>query len=163
MSFVAWSIGLVLAGVIALALFFRLVSDDPLIWHVDPREAPSTGKPNEFRMHPDAVAQPSRVAPSPEFPVTPSALALALDAVALSEPRTKRIAGNPSDLAMTYVQRSAVMGFPDYISVQVLPGGADTASIAVFSRSRFGYSDMGVNEARIELWLEALSDRTSGS
>ncbi|WP_112323878.1 DUF1499 domain-containing protein [Oceanibium sediminis] len=33
----------------------------------------------------------------------------------------------------------------------------DRATIAIYSRSRFGYGDMGVNEARVTSWLQSLA------
>ena len=56
----------------------------------------------------------------------------------------------------TYVQRSAWMRFPDYISVRALPAGDKRATLAVFSRSRYGASDLGVNAKRVSAWLAAI-------
>jgi uncharacterized protein (DUF1499 family) len=129
------------------ALWVRLAPDDPGVWHVDPVTAQSTGKPNEaFRRGEDA----------PFFAESPSALMSRLDAMATAEPRTSRLAGDPQDGFATYVQRSALWGFPDYVSARAVPedGGA---RLVLWSRSRYGYSDMGVNEARVQRWLDALS------
>lgn len=56
---------------------------------------------------------------------------------------------------MTFVVRSRAFGFPDAISVRALPEGAGT-TLAIWSRSRFGGYDWGVNRARVERWVAAL-------
>jgi uncharacterized protein (DUF1499 family) len=53
---------------------------------------------------------------------------------------------------MTYVVRSRIMGFPDAVSIRLVPL-ADGTRVEVFSRSRYGYSDMGVNAARVARWI----------
>ena len=63
------------------------------------------------------------------------------------------VAGDPASLMITYVQRSAIIGFPDYITVKALEL-PDGSALAIFSRSRFGSSDFGVNEARVVAWLK---------
>jgi hypothetical protein len=56
-----------------------------------------------------------------------------------------------------YVQRTPLLRFPDTIDVRFidLPDGRST--LALYSRSQIGSSDMGVNRARIERWLAALA------
>ncbi|WP_414897428.1 DUF1499 domain-containing protein [Rhodovulum sp. YEN HP10] len=146
---------LLLAGLAVLggAVWFRTVPDDPAVWHVDPLTATKPATPNAALVRPEGG---DRVAPV--YVLTPEALAEAFDAMALAQPRTLRIAGTPGDLFMTYVQRSALWGFPDYISVRILPeeGGA---SWAAFSRSRYGHSDLGVNARRLTAWQAALEAR----
>jgi uncharacterized protein (DUF1499 family) len=75
----------------------------------------------------------------------------------MSEPLVQRLAGGPGEDWTTYVLRSRVFGFPDYASVRVLDGAAGTSSLAIFARARFGRSDLGVNRARVEKWLAALT------
>lgn len=143
----------ILVAAVAGGIWFRRVADDPVRWHVDPLTAVKPDTPNSALIRPeggDGVA--------PVHPVSPQALAEALDALALAEPRTSRIAGAPSEMWMTYVQRSALWGFPDYISVRVL-GVEGGATWAAFSRSRFGQSDLGVNAKRLARWQEALAAR----
>jgi uncharacterized protein (DUF1499 family) len=55
-----------------------------------------------------------------------------------------------------YVQRSRVLRFPDVITVQLIPLGPDRSTLAVYSRSRYGRSDFGVNRRRVEDWLTRL-------
>ncbi|TCP63246.1 uncharacterized protein (DUF1499 family) [Rhodovulum bhavnagarense] len=154
---IVWILGILvlIAALVSLsgALYFRRVADDPTTWHVDPLTAVKPGSPNAALIRPqggDAAA--------PVYPVTPQALAEALDEVALAEMRTRRIAGEADALWATYVQRSALWGFPDYISVKVFAtnGGA---SYAAFSRARFGRSDLGVNARRLARWQAALDVR----
>jgi uncharacterized protein (DUF1499 family) len=152
------AIGLAVIAAVALAgvLYVRLAPSDPARWHVDPLTAPGTGSPNSWRVLP-AGAQGRRAdAAAPRFQLPPEALAEAVDTYALSRPRTVRIAGGPDRMWMTYVQRSRWMRFPDYISVRVMPAGAGGSTLAIYSRARFGRSDLGVNRARVEKWLADL-------
>ncbi len=140
--------GLAVAGVIASgALWVRLAPLRPEHWHIVPAAEASTARPNEAQLLPGDGA--------PVYALRPAELAARLDALALAEPRTERLAGHPDDGFTTYVQRTPVWRFPDVISVHVLPHG-EGATLAIWSRARYGYSDWGVNAARLARWLEAL-------
>ncbi|TCO70478.1 DUF1499 domain-containing protein [Rhodovulum euryhalinum] len=150
MKILMYLVVILLLASAAGAVYFRKVADDPGVWHVDPLTAEKPATPNAILVRPEGG---DRTAPA--YDVTPEALARAIDDLALAEPRTRRIAGSPDELWMTYVQRSALWGFPDYISIKALPKD-DGATWAAFSRSRFGQSDLGVNAARLARWQEAL-------
>jgi uncharacterized protein (DUF1499 family) len=85
-------------------------------------------------------------------------LARVLDDLIMGEPRSERLARSENGLWTTYVVRSRVMGFPDYASVRVTGLDEGTSTLAIFSRSRFGSSDLGVNKARVTNWLAGLAD-----
>jgi uncharacterized protein (DUF1499 family) len=144
-----------LAGVAVLAIIMRLVPDDPAVWHVDPVTAQRTGAPNDYLVAPEGAtaAAPDRIAEVRAL--QPGDLLRSFDAVAMRAPRTEQIAGSADEGWITYVQRSRVFGFPDYVSVRAVevPGGS---ALIVWSRSRFGHGDFGVNRARVEGWLAAL-------
>jgi uncharacterized protein (DUF1499 family) len=93
---------------------------------------------------------------SPVHPVPPPALLEAFDRMALAQPATRRLAGSPSDGLVTYVQRTPIVGYPDYVSVRAVPVECGGSALVLLSRSRFGRSDLGVNEARVKAWLAAL-------
>lgn len=156
MKILTYLVVILLVASSAGAVYFRKVSDDPKVWHVDPLTAAKPDTPNTIIVRPQGG---DRTMPS--YDVTPEELAKAIDAVALAEPRTERIGGSPETLWMTYVQRSALWGFPDYISVKVLPK-EEGSTWAAFSRARFGHSDLGVNAARLERWQGALRERLGG-
>jgi uncharacterized protein (DUF1499 family) len=61
-----------------------------------------------------------------------------------------------------YVQRTALMSFPDTIDVRFIALSDTTSTLAIYSRSQIGYSDMGVNLARIRLWTENAQVRGKG-
>lgn len=151
----AVAIAVLLGGVAVTAVTMRLLPDDPARWHVDPLLAARTGAPNDYLVAPPdvAAAEPDRI--SDTYAMPPDELMERLDSIALAEPRTGRIAGGTGELSATYVQRSRLFGFPDYVSVRAVeaPGGS---ALAVWSRSRFGHSDLGVNRERVERWLAAL-------
>lgn len=153
----AAALGALLAGAVVLALVMRWVSDDPAVWHVDPAIAERTGAPNDYLVAPEGatVAPPDRVAQMHAVP--PGALLQIFDSIATESPRTERVAGSPGEGRITYVQRSRVFGFPDYVSVRAVevPGGS---ALIVWSRARFGHGDLGVNRARVEDWLAKLGE-----
>jgi len=79
----------------------------------------------------------------------PQALAR-VDAAARALPRTRVLAGSVEEGRITYVTRSAAIGFPDYTTVEYSDG-----LIRMFARLRFGRSDLGVNRKRLERLLVA--------
>ena len=142
-------VGLLLVLVSACGLMVRGSEHDPAVWHIDPLVTERTGKPNDYLAAPEGTtaAAPDRVLT--RAPADPLG---AFDRAARAAPRVEVVAGAPAEGFVTYVQRSALIGFPDYVSVRAVetPSGP---SLAVWSRSRYGYSDLGVNKARIEGWL----------
>ena len=147
-------LGLAILGAVAaggLAVYVRTASDDPAEWHVDPETAGRTGNPNDVLIGPAEAAD----SPSPAFKAPPRELMAAVDSAMLALPRTERLAGSVDGLSATYVQRTALMAYPDYVSVKVQPAEGGS-TLAIWSRSRFGRSDFGVNAARVSALLEAL-------
>ena len=152
MKLLAALLGALLITALAVAIYMRGVDDDPARWHVDPRAAQRTGKPNDYLVAPEGTtaAAPDRIART--HPVPPHELLSRFDAVAREAERTDSIGGSVDARRITYVQRSRHFGFPDYITVEAVevPGGS---ALIVWSRSRFGHGDFGVNRARVEAWL----------
>lgn len=131
---------LALVALAGLMVWVRLAPSDPARWHVDP----ATG-----------INGPGSHAARLTLPLQPDAALAALDAVAMAEPRTVRLAGTPAEGRITWVTRSRVFGFPDYTTAAALPDGSG-AQLVVHARLRFGYADFGVNAARVERWLSSL-------
>jgi uncharacterized protein (DUF1499 family) len=57
------------------------------------------------------------------------------------------------------MQRTPLVGFPDWITAQPVDMGNGKASICIFSRSKFGYRDFGVNKKRVMAWIELLATK----
>ena len=55
-----------------------------------------------------------------------------------------------------YVQRSKIFRFPDIIDIEFLEIDTKHSSLNAFSRSVYGYSDLGVNQKRMQQWLVQL-------
>lgn len=144
-----------LAG-FGLYYYVSNVPHEPAVWHVDPLTEPSSPTPNSYRVAPPNLTdeQVDRVAPV--YLANPSLMAKAFDDFVLSRLKVKRIAGSPEEGWMTYVQKSPKLNLPDYISVKFIDLTGGRSTVAIYSRSRFGHGDMGVNEARVSSWMTAL-------
>ncbi|WP_158045985.1 DUF1499 domain-containing protein [Skermanella pratensis] len=119
--------------------------------------------PNQFLVAPPGTTPKAGPdAESPVFPVPAERLRDAMLALVEEAPRTALLERSPDGMRMLLVQRSAVLRFPDHIDVAILPAGDGGSTVAVYSRSRFGYSDMGVNRRRVEGWLAELRRRVAG-
>jgi len=142
----------VLAVVFVFEAYIRLAPSNPDIWHVDPLAASRPQTPNSFLQRPEKGKYPSQ-----QFDLSATDLAHAFDLGVMSESRTRRLAGAPDDLFVTYIARSRLFGFPDYVSIRFVPLGAKRSTYAVFSRARFGYGDRGVNRRRLLGWLNDIA------
>jgi uncharacterized protein (DUF1499 family) len=113
--------------------------------------------PNTYLIAPPGLcraATPHEAAPV--FAQDAPAVRAAFAKVAMGEPRVTAEGRDDAGLADDYVQRSALMRFPDTISVRFIPLEAGGSTLALYSRSKVGYSDMGVNKKRVQRWMTLL-------
>lgn len=125
-----------------------------------------SGKPNS------ALAAPAGFRPAAgrdaeittrRYPVPAATLLAALRRVAAGRARCYDLPnpGAPPGRA-DWVARSAVCNWPDIISAQATDdpaaGTAPASTLILHSHSVYGYSDFGVNAARVRAWLAALDD-----
>jgi len=157
MKWIAWALGAVLLLGAAQAIWMRTVSHDAAEWHVDPATAARADGPRDrSAAHLAAPEGTTAAVPDSATPIvrmSPRELLFLFDAIARNAPRTEIVGGSVDDLHVTYVQHSAVFGYPDYISVKAVAVGETEAALIVWSRSRFGRDDFGVNAARVAEWL----------
>lgn len=139
-----------LALAAGLVLLIRIAPMPPARWHVDPETAPRPATPNAYLLRDQAGDAPAHISD-----LSPSDAARALDRILRAMPHTTRIAGDLATGHATYVARTALMRFPDAVSIKLTPLASGTR-IAIFSRSRFGHSDLGANRARVERIIAAL-------
>lgn len=141
-----------IVAAVALMAYIRLAPCDPKAWHIavatqDPiRQGPCTD-------HIALVAKGARAACI--LSQSPAQVLDKLEAIALTSPRTLHLAGSAAEGRITWVARSFLMGFPDYVTAEVsqTPNGT---RLDIFSRLRFGAVDYGVNAARLKDWLSQL-------
>ncbi|TMV13572.1 DUF1499 domain-containing protein [Arenibacterium halophilum] len=127
----AW---IVLCVVVVAVGYVRLVPTRAADWHIPLDEQARAGTWRELPAGPDTLEQ--------------------LDVIARATPRTRVLAGSLTEGRYTYITRSAIIGFPDFTTVE-----QQDAVVRIHARQRFGSSDLGVNAARVDGWLQALQAR----
>ena len=91
--------------------------------------------------------------PSVEFDQSATTVAAAWLSMIAEQPRTVQTDQDEANLQYEFVQRSALFRFPDIITVRFVPLDEATSKVIVFSQSKYGHSDMGVNKKRVDSWL----------
>ena len=71
-------------------------------------------------------------------------------------PLVEQIDADPDLEQYSYEALTPLLRFPDTITVRFLPVGENQSTLALYSRSHYGYSDLGANEKRVKDWLERL-------
>ena len=133
------------AALLAGAAYVRLAPSGPE-WHVDP-EARGRSGPGRWLVADGGDTPALRLAASPRRVIE------AFDAVA-RDAGAERLAWDPEEGRASYVDRSRIVGFPDYVSVKAVAEEAG-ARLSAYSRLRFGQDDFGVNRKRLDAWVEA--------
>jgi hypothetical protein len=139
-------IGFLALVTLGLAGAIRLAPSDPGRWNAAIDPSSMEGPSNLVR----ASTGSARVWVSKDRG-DPRALLARLDAIARETPRTTLLAGSVESGRMTWITRSAFWGFPDYTTAESVETG-----LFVFARLRFGFSDLGVNAARLSDWIDRL-------
>lgn len=153
MKFLFRVLSFVVLAIVAAGLFVRLAPVTPANWHIDPLTAEVPAKENHYLLRPQGGD-----GPAPVFEADPAAVAAALQDLIGETPRADLIAGSAAEGHMTVLVRSQLVGFPDFVTIKMLENDGGTA-LAIFSRSKYGYSDLGVNRQRVDAWIEGLNAR----
>jgi uncharacterized protein (DUF1499 family) len=111
-----------------------------------------------------ALAGPAGFAPTPDvetpiFQVPAVRLRDAVLAVAVAQPRTFLAADHAAQRQIHWVVRSAIFNFPDLVTAQITDAGQDRSTLVLYSRSVYGYSDLGANRQRLNTWLAAVQTK----
>ncbi len=154
-------LGLVVAGLAVVLVIVRLTPLwdrllSPGEFHaVDFATLELTAKPNQFLIcPPDLCAKAAAHRESPVFDRAVTDLRTAIEAIAGAGGDVTQV--SETEDTVDFVVRTPLMRWPDWVTVQVIPVGDDRSTLAIYSRSVFGHSDLGANEKRIVGWLQDL-------
>lgn len=114
-----------------------------------------SSRPNQYLVLPDGTGIADPDTRSPVFDAAPAKLAATVRSVVAAEPDTE-LRQSHDPLVIEALQRTPRMRFPDLVTIEVIPAGDARSALAIYSRSVYGYSDRGVNAARITRWLSAI-------
>jgi uncharacterized protein (DUF1499 family) len=120
----------------------------------------SGGRENVFAACPSAFCTPPADVESPVFALGWERLLDYWDDVIAAQRDVTLVAEDRARRRFTYIQRSAMLRFPDVITVEFVPLGEAKSTIAIDSRSRYGKGDLGVNRRRVTEWLDLLQQMT---
>jgi len=146
-----YGIGFVLLMAVVGAIYFRTAEPDPGV--VDFATLKKKPSPNQFLVAPPGFTKETPDMEAPTFSQSPEALR-ALWRERIGD-RATLLASDDTLLQDDWRQRTPLMGYPDTITVRFLPH-PDGSTLAIYSRSHFGHSDLGANEKRVRAWLKAL-------
>jgi len=157
------ALGLIAAAAGAVLLFTPL-GERPLtalfpvgaVAPVDFAQLQLAGSPNRHLVCPPDLCSADPQAFSPVFDMPPARLREHWLAVVAARPRVRLLAEYDGGMQIDYVARTARFRFPDIVTVRFIPVPPAQSTIAIYSRSLYGRSDLGMNRARVESWLSAL-------
>jgi len=130
-------LGLLLA--FGLALYIRLAPSDPARWHADPESIFDPRTPNFARLSADIALPRDTV----------------FQRIAAQAGREGAVPLAGDEALMTWVARTRLMKFPDYVTIR-LDETTEGTRVTALSRARFGRGDHGVNAARLGRWIGRL-------
>lgn len=94
---------------------------------------------------------------TPLFRVPAGSLYEAARRLVAAMPGAVFVAEDPARGRFRAVVRTPLIRFPDVVSVEARTEGLDASTLRVYSRSRIGHSDMGVNRRRVLALVDALA------
>jgi len=118
----------------------------------------SAGRSNVFAICPDGFCAPAADLVSPVFALPWERLRDAWHEIVAAQPNVVLVASERNGTRHVYIQRSPFFRFPDIVTVEFVPLGAQRSSIAIDSRSRYGRGDFGVNRRRVTQWVALLEE-----
>jgi uncharacterized protein (DUF1499 family) len=134
-----------IAFLAVLLLVARFIPVDTEPFHEDPAE------PDHQRSEVRLIGREA-----PRFPGDADAVLDAFAEIALRDWGVHIVEGSVDEGMITFVARSKVFGFRDFITVKAVDEAGGVTKLSVFSRPRFNFYDWGVNAKRLDRWLGEL-------
>ncbi|MEL7548126.1 MAG: DUF1499 domain-containing protein [Pseudomonadota bacterium] len=132
---------------------------------VDFRQLKRPASPNTYLLAPEGFCETCEIDDvSPIFPVDTATLYCLISSVVDAEPSWRVKTADADRGLMHIVATSALLRFKDDVHIYVVSaeaGAAESAAasqLAIYSRSRVGYSDLGANKKRVRQLLDRLKD-----
>jgi uncharacterized protein (DUF1499 family) len=118
-----------------------------------------TGAPHDALACPEAACGTALIdIVTPLYPIAGSQLRRIVRTVASRQQGTQLVYSARWEEEDRYVVRSKLLRFPDTVNVRIYGAGDEGSMLALYSRSQIGYSDMGVNERRLRIWLAEIDE-----
>jgi len=153
-----------LAVVVVIVAFYALGADRFWRFAGEPDLGPVVFETLQRRTSPnDALACPPGFCKalidiaSPVCGLPARDLRAAFAKVIATEPRVAKVDSNDATLTDRYIFRSPTMGYPDTVVVRFIDQPDGRSTLAMYSRSQLGQSDLGANKARITRLLGKLA------
>ena len=133
------------------------VDTDDMLRFVDFQNLKVPSKPNWYLSLPKGIAYEVKGANiGPKFDVSVSLLTKALKRLLGDEPRIKMLAISNTEMRYELIAKTAILRFPDRVSIEIVRLGENHSGLALFSRSKYGYSDFSANRKRVQDWLRRI-------
>ncbi len=68
-----------------------------------------------------------------------------------------RVESDAENLRLKFVATTGLMRFKDDIDIEIIPIDQGRSTLAIYSRSRIGYSDLGANQKRVRKLIGQLT------
>jgi uncharacterized protein (DUF1499 family) len=112
--------------------------------------------PNQFLMCPENYCHATPDAKSPVWNEPVASLKQRWNGFIDSVPQTDLVESDEAEDIYTYRTRTPLLRFPDDVTVQFVALDEGRSSLAIYSRSHYGYSDLGTNQRRVDEWISRL-------
>lgn len=115
-------------------------------------------KPNTCLVAPDhhcLAAEPDFAAPSLNI-AAPDLFSKLTDIITANR-QFGAVDTDADTLRIKFVATTGLMRFKDDIDIEIIPIDADNATLAIYSRSRVGYSDLGANRKRVSKIISSVT------
>jgi uncharacterized protein (DUF1499 family) len=124
---------------------------------VDFKTLVRSSRPNAALLAPPGLCETSETdKDAPVFDVSPEALWQRLVESVEHTSHWKTTAKDDAGMRLKFVAVTPFMRFRDDVDAQVLSAAGGGSTIAIYSRSRVGYSDLGKNLKRVEAIVDSL-------
>ena len=119
--------------------------------------------PNHHLIAPAGFGAAAADEEAPPFPLPAPRLFEIARQVVRRQPRTAILVESTERMALEARQRTPLLGFADDVTIQVVPLGDNRSTLALYSRSRVGYADFGVNRRRARAWLREIANNAGAA
>ena len=96
---------------------------------------------------------------APVFNAPVARLRDAVRVIEVNDPDVFPLARDEAKVQDRFLARTSLLRFPDTISVRFIDLGNGRSTLALYSRSKLGSSDFGVNKARLDDWIKQLRSK----